>query len=249
MERRVAPRRPDHGGAMSRTVRSLLPIAELALIGLSLSVVVGFTRLFDDGSFFVRLASFAVVAHVAALIARRAGWSVAASGVLSLVALGVTIGVALYPDTTLAGLPTGDTLQAARADLGRVWTDFQSVQAPTPVTTPFLLAAGLSLWWSAFVADWAAFRVWVPFESVVPAGTVFVFSSMFAAKRSQVPLAGLFVIAAFAFLLVHRVTRQQSNAGWVTTDVQRGTNALLRAGALLAVVAVAMAMVIGPNLP
>jgi len=234
---------------MSRTVRSLLPVAELALIGLSLSVVVGFARLFDDGSFFGRLAAFAVVAHVAALIARRAGWSVAASGVLSLVALGVTIGVALYPDTTLAGLPTGDTWQAARTDLGRVWTDFQSVQAPTPVTTPFLLAAGLSLWWSAFVADWAAFRVWVPFESVVPAGTVFVFSSMFAAKRSQVPLAGLFVIAAFAFLLVHRVTRQQSNAGWVTTDVQRGTNALLRAGAVLAVVAVSIAMAIGPNLP
>ena len=60
---------------------------------------------------------------------------------------------------------------------------------------------------------------------------------MFAAKRSQVPLAGLFVIAALAFLLVHRVTRQQSNAGWVTTDVQRATNALLRTGAVLAVVA------------
>ena len=99
---------------MSRTVRSLLPIAEIALIGLSLSVVVGFARLFDDGSFFARLAAFAVVAHLAALVARRAGWSVAASGVLSLIALGLTVGVALYPETTLVGLPTGDTLQAAR---------------------------------------------------------------------------------------------------------------------------------------
>jgi transglutaminase-like putative cysteine protease/preprotein translocase subunit YajC len=234
---------------MSRTVRSLLPAAEVALVALSLAVVVGFARLFNNGSFFPRLAAFAIVAHLAAIFTRRAGWSVAASGAASLLALGVTVGLALYPDTTFFGLPTASTLSSARADLGDVWNQFQSVQAPTPVTTPFLLAAGLSLWWSAFVADWAAFRVWVPFESVVPAGTVFVFSSLFAAQRLQVPLAGLFLSAAMAFLLIHRVTRQQSNTGWVSADVQRGTNALLRAGAVLAIVAVATAMVVGPNLP
>src|SRR4051812_50134342 len=100
MGRRGAPRRPDHGGAMSRTVRSLLPIAELALIGLSLSVVVGFTRLFDDGSFFVRLASFAVVAHVAALIARRGGWGGGASAVPSPAALRGPVRGGPSPPTT-----------------------------------------------------------------------------------------------------------------------------------------------------
>ncbi|MEY2403381.1 MAG: hypothetical protein QOD38_932, partial [Acidimicrobiaceae bacterium] len=234
---------------MSRPVRSLMPAAELALVGLSLSVVVGFARLFADGSFFPRLAAFVLVAHGAAIITRRAGWSVAASAAVSVVALGVTVGLALYPDTTILGLPTSATLDAARTDLADIWTQFQSVQAPTAVTTPFLLAAGLSLWWSAFVADWAAFRVWVPFESVVPAGTVFVFSSLFAAHQSQVALSGLFLFAAMAFLLVHRVTRQQSNAGWVSADVQRGTNSLLRVGGVLGAVAVVAAMVVGPNLP
>ncbi|MEY2453889.1 MAG: hypothetical protein QOD92_3463 [Acidimicrobiaceae bacterium] len=226
-----------------------MPAAEAALVGLSLAVVVGFARLFVDGSFFPRLAGFVIVAHGAAIITRRAGWSVAASGALSIVALSVTVGLLLYPDTTLLGLPTGETLDKARTDLADIWTQFQSVQAPTAVTTPFLLAAGLSLWWSAFVADWAAFRVWVPFESVVPAGTVFVFSSLFAAHRSQVVLSGLFLIAAMVFLLLHKVTRQQSNAGWVSTDVQRGTNALLRVGAGLSALAVIAAMVVGPNLP
>ncbi|MEY2421639.1 MAG: hypothetical protein QOI95_1706 [Acidimicrobiaceae bacterium] len=234
---------------MSRPVRSLMPAAEAALVGLSLTVVVGFTRLFIDASFIPRLAAFVLVAHGAAIITRRAGWSVAASAALSIILLGLTVGLTLYPDTTFLGLPTGDTLTIARADLSDIWNQFQSVQAPTAVTTPFLLAAGLSLWWSAFVADWAAFRVWVPFESVVPAGTVFVFSSLFAAHRSQVVLSGLFLLAAMAFLLVHRVTRQQSNAGWVSADVQRGTNALLRVGSALAVVAVLAAMLIGPNLP
>jgi transglutaminase-like putative cysteine protease len=234
---------------MSRPVRSLLPAAELALVGLSLTVVIGFARLFSDGSFFPRLAAFALVAHGVAIATRRAGWSVSASGAMSLLALALTVGLVLYPNTTYLGLPTSTTLRLARTDLSDIWTQFQAVQAPTPVTTPFLLAAGLSLWWSAFVADWAAFRVWVPFESVVPAGTVFVFASLFAAHRSQVVLSGLFLLAALTFLLVHRVTRQQSNAGWVSADVQRGTNALLRVGAALAVVAVITAMLVGPNLP
>jgi transglutaminase-like putative cysteine protease len=155
----------------------------------------------------------------------------------------------LYPSTTFLGLPTGETLRSARTDLSDIWSQFQAVQAPTAVTPPFLLTAGLALWWSAFVADWAAFRVWVPFESVVPAGTVFVFSSLFAAHRSQVALSGLFLLAALAFLLLHRVTRQQANAGWVSADVQRGTNALLRVGAVLAILAVTASMIIGPNLP
>lgn len=234
---------------MSRANRSLLPVTEVALVALSMSVVVGFARLFDEGSFFPRLAAFALIAHIASIVTRRAGWSVAASGVVSFVVLAVTVGVVLYPSTTIAGIPSGDTLQAARTDFADVWTQFQSVRAPAPVTTSFLLAAGLALWWSAFVADWAAFRVWVPFESVVPAGTVFVFSSLFAAQHSQVPLAGLFVFAATVFLLLHRVTRQQSNAGWVSTDVQRGTNSLLRVGGALAVVAALVAMVIGPSIP
>src|SRR5205085_4030063 len=109
MEQRAAPRqaRDDTHRPMTRT-RSLLPFAEGALVVLSLTVVVGFSRLFVDGSFFPRLAAFALVAHLAAIATRRAGWSVAASGALSLTALVVTIGLALYPETTVLGIPTPD---------------------------------------------------------------------------------------------------------------------------------------------
>src|SRR5258708_17372696 len=117
---------------MSRAPRSLMPAAEAALVGLSLSVVVGFARLFIDGSFFPRLAAFVLVAHGTAIITRRAGWSVAASGVVSLMALAVTVGLALYPDTTLLGLPTADTLSAAPAHLPNIWSAFQSFHAPPP---------------------------------------------------------------------------------------------------------------------
>jgi transglutaminase-like putative cysteine protease len=234
---------------MSRKVRPLLPFAEASLVFLSLATVAGLWRLFSRGSFFPQLAAIVIVAHLVSIAARRAGWSVPSSLAVSLGAMVLTIGVVLYGGTTIVGIPTASTFDAARHDLSDLGHLFEIVQAPTPAIRPFLLLAALGLWWAAFVADWAAFRLWVPFEAVVPTGTVFIFSSLFASQHGQVAASAMYLIGAFGFLLVHRVTRQQSSAGWVSTDVQRGTNSLLRAGAGLAALAVIAAVIIGPNLP
>jgi transglutaminase-like putative cysteine protease len=234
---------------VTRKVRPLLPAAEAALIGVSLATVAGFWRLFNTGSFFPQLAVIVIVAHFASIITRRLGWGVPSSAAVAIATMVATVGVVLYGSTTYAGLPSASTLQAASGDLHDVWHLFESVQAPTAASRPFLLLAALGLWWAAFVADWAAFRLWVPFEAILPAGTVFVFSSLFASQRGQVAASAMFLMGAFAFLLLHRVTRQQSSAGWVSSDVQRGTNSLLRAGAALAALAVLAAIIIGPNLP
>jgi transglutaminase-like putative cysteine protease len=234
---------------VSRPVRSLLPAAEAALVAVTVAAAASFWRLFDDGSFFFRLALFAVGSHAIAIATRRRGWSLAAAGAASLVGVAVVVTFALYPHTTSFGIPTADTVHAMRTDFGDVWNQFQQVEAPTRVTVPFLLAAGLALWAAAFVADWAAFRLWVPFESIVPAGTVYVFASLFAASRARVASAALFAGAALVFILLHRVTRQQSAAGWVSNDVRGATNSLLRAGGALVAAAVVAAAVFGPNLP
>jgi transglutaminase-like putative cysteine protease len=219
------------------------------LIGVSLATVAGFWRLFNTGSFFPQLALIVIVAHLASIVTRRLGWGVPTSAAVSIATMVLTIGIVLYGSTTYAGLPSGSTFQAAADDIHDVWHLFEAVQAPTAASRPFLLLAALGLWWAAFVADWAAFRLWVPFEAILPAGTVFIFSSLFASQRGQVAASAMFLVGAFTFLLLHRVTRQQSSAGWVSSDVQRGTNALLRAGAGLAALAVLAAIVIGPNLP
>ena len=39
----------------------------------------------------------------------------------------------------------------------------------------------LAVWIAGYIADWAAFRLWVPFEAIVPAGTLFLFASLFGA--------------------------------------------------------------------
>ncbi len=223
--------------------------AEAALVLVSLATVASFARLFSDGSFFVRLAAFAVVSHAIAIATRRLRWSLAAAAVASLGGLLFVTAIALYPSTTVFGFPTGDTFDALGNDVSHLASQFQSVLAPTAVTSGFLLAAGLGLWWAAFVADWAAFRLWVPFESIVPASTVFVFASLFAAKQHQVASAAGFAAACLTFLLLHRVARQESSSAWMGGDVRRGTTALVALGAGFIVVTVVAAMIVGPELP
>lgn len=229
--------------------RSLLPLTEVVLVTVSLVTAATFWRVFSDGSFLPRLALFALSSHAVAIVARRRAWSLARAGAASLAALVVVVTVALYWHTTKLGLPTGATARSLRTDLGQMWAQFQQVEAPTPVTAPFLLVAGLALWWSAFVADWAAFRLWVPIEAVVPTGTVFVFASLFAAPRARVAAAALYVAAVLAFVLLHRVTRQQASGAWVTDDTRRGTRSLLRIGAVLVGATIVAGVLVGPNLP
>ena len=65
-----------------------------------------------------------------------------------------------------------------RTDLTQAWSLYQDVVAPAPVETGFVLASAVALWCVAYVADWAAFRLWVPFEATLPAGTLFLFTAL-----------------------------------------------------------------------
>ena len=72
-----------------------------------------------------------------------------------------------------------------QADLSDAWALYQDVVAPAPVETGFVLASCLALWVVAYVADWAAFRLWVPFEATLPAGTLFLFTALLGADRGR----------------------------------------------------------------
>ena len=69
-------------------------------------------------------------------------------------------------------------------DLDDAWRLFQDVVAPAPVAPGFVLASCVALWVIAYVADWAAFRLWVPFEATLPAGTLFLFASLLGADAA-----------------------------------------------------------------
>jgi transglutaminase-like putative cysteine protease len=229
--------------------RPLVVAAEALLLGVTLAAVLGMARLFDGGGWLGPLAANAVVAHLAAAALRRRGLSLPVAAALMVLGAALVATWTCYFSTTAVGLPTADTWTAMRADLGDAWSLYQDVVAPAPVERGFVLASCLALWLIAFVADWAAFRLWVPFEATLPASTLFVFTSLLGAPQGRAWAVAIYATAVLAFLLVHRMARQDGTAHWVADRRAIGNRSLLTAGAGLGVIAVLAGTVIGPSVP
>jgi transglutaminase-like putative cysteine protease len=227
----------------------LQPAAEVALMAVSVATVAGMWRLFVDGSYFVPLAAHALAAHVLAAACRRRGVPTAASAAITGVAAVLALTWAHLGDTTALGLPTGETLSAASGRLDEAWQLFDEVRAPAPVLPGFLLTAGAAMWVGAWLADFAAFRLWTALEALIPSGTVFVFASLFAAERARTGAAAVWLATALAFCLLHRTARQHGSPSWLGSDPRLGTASLLKVGAALVAVAVAVGWLLGPRLP
>lgn len=223
--------------------------AEWALAGVSLAVIIGFSRLFADWSFFWPLLVIAAYTHGITVVMRRKGYGVAVTALIGMAGL-VLIGSWIwFGSTTTALLPTGRTWSAFTSALDESWGAFQELAAPVPALTGFVAAAGLALFFAVFLADWAAFRLWSPIEATVPALTLFVFCAVLGSGRGRIGSAVLFAAAVLLFIIAHRAARLELTAGWLTGDLARGGSWLLRTGAAISAVAIAAGVVIGPRLP
>jgi len=229
--------------------RPLVVAAEVGLAAVTLAAVLGMSRLFDGGGWLGPMAVNAVAAHVVVAALRRRGVSLPASGALMVVAAAFVATWTSYWSTTVSGIPTGDTWTAMSADLEQAWTLYQDVVAPAPVETGFVLASCFALWVVAYVADWAAFRLWVPFEATLPAGTLFLFTALLGAPRGRGWAVALYAGALLGFLLLHRMARQDGSSHWVADRRALGHRSLLTAGAGLGVMAVITGSVLGPSFP
>jgi transglutaminase-like putative cysteine protease len=237
------------GSAAAARRRSLQPAAEVALALVSVATIASLWRLFADGSFFPPLLVHVAAAHLVAALCRRRGLSLAASGAVQLVAGCLVITWVHLLHTTAAGVPTTATLEAAGQALHDAWVTFGQVRAPAPVLTGFLVAAGAAMWVAAWLGDVAAFRLWTPFEALIPSGTVFMFASLFAADQSRARAAALWIGSCLVFVLLHRTARQQGSPAWLGSDPAGGTRWLLKVGGVLVVLTVALGFVAGPAAP
>ncbi|HEV8299301.1 MAG TPA: DUF3488 and transglutaminase-like domain-containing protein [Acidimicrobiales bacterium] len=226
-----------------------LVASELALVALTGSVVAGFTRLFIDDSYLVKVAAMAVAAHILAAGLRRGHRHVVTSAIASAGALAVGIGLVFYPGTTWLGLPTRATAQAARFDLDDGWRLFYEVRAPAPVHPGFVLAAGIAAWIAACLADWAAFRRWSLTEAIAPAATIFAFTSLLAADYSTLIATVGFATAALMFALLHGAARLHREVHWIGPDTRKARRSILRVGTLAVAASVGVGLVVGPALP
>ena len=234
---------------MTARRRSLVPPTEVALAGPTLAVVLGLARLFDGGGWLGPIALNALAAHALMAVGRRRGWSLPAVGAGAAVAAALVVTWTSVPETTAFGVPTGRTWSELGAELDLAWVLYRDVSAPAPAVTGFVVACSAAVWLIAYVADWAAFRLWVPFEATLPAGTLFLFTALLGTPEGRGWSVAAFAATVLAFLLLHRITRQDGSSHWVADRRQRGHRALLGAGALLGSVAVLVGTVVGPSLP
>jgi transglutaminase-like putative cysteine protease len=229
--------------------RRLLVGCEVALVAVTASVVLGFGRLFVDHTFLPEVAVLGAVSHLIAIIMRRAGRGVLLSAFVSLFALVATSSLLFYRGTTRLGLPTWSTRDAARLDLSDAWHLFGEVRAPALVHPGFVLAAGAAIWIVAFLADWAAFRLWSPIEAVAPAAIVFLFSSLQRAENHQAISTAGFAGAVLVFVLLHRIARHDTGASWLATEPAKGRTSIVRVGSIVGALAIVTGLVVGPALP
>lgn len=229
--------------------RSLVPPTEVALAALTLAVVLGLARLFDGGGWLGPITVNVLAAHALMAVGRRRGWSLPAVGAASTLAAALVVTWTSVPETTSFGVPTGRTWSALGDELDLAWVLYRDVSAPAPAVTGFVVACSAAVWLIAYVADWAAFRLWVPFEATLPAGTLFLFTALLGTPDGRGWSVAAFAATVLAFMLLHRMSRQDGSSHWVADRRQSGHRALLGAGALLGSVAVLVGTVAGPSLP
>jgi transglutaminase-like putative cysteine protease len=229
--------------------RSLVGVAEVALALITLAAVLGMSRLFAGSDWIGPLLINAIAAHAIAAVLRRRGVPLGLAAIVMAIAAALVVSWTSYWSTTTLGIPTGETLTAVRHDLDTAWALYQDVVAPTPARTGFVVASALAIWCIAYVADWAAFRLWVPFESTLPAGTLFLFTALLGTERGRSWSVAIYAGTLLFFLLVHRLARQEGTTHWVAERRAAGHRSLLTAGVGLAAIAVVVGAVLGPQLP
>jgi len=240
--------------------------AEVALAALTGAALWGFTQVFDGGdgqatgtvadnwpdnwldNWWVPLVVVAVVAHAIPALARRREWGLATAALAS-VAGGIAAVVWLtIPGATVAGLPTTATPSRVLDAFTNGWEVFRNDVPPVPAEAGLVAAVGLAVVAGAFLADWAAFRLWSPLEASVPAVALFSFAALVGVGGRPVAAAAVMLAALGAFWVLHRQARLVRSARWMAAGPQSPLRPWATGAALVAVAVVA-ATVGGPALP
>lgn len=232
----------------ARRVQSPL-LTEVAALLLVPAAAVGFIRIFEAPSDFFLVALAGIASSLLALILRRIGVPLILAAPLSLLALLAVLLNALAPGTTRFLLvPTEET----RAALDTIATTslevFRTQRAPVEAIDGFLAAAAAGAWLAAFIVDWAALRLRLAFEPVLPAGLLFIFTAVTGSGKYQVISTAIFASSIVLWTVANRLAKER-HLLWLTADRHRGPARVAGGAAAFSAVAVAAGLVAGPLLP
>lgn len=187
------------------------PLRHPRLTGLAVAAAVSvpaalaFGRVFRGPAATWKLvAAVAAAAAVAAVFERRSVWLAATAAAALLV---VAAGVLVYPETTLWGLPTEETLSALGGALGEVGTQARLNVAPTPPLAPLVLAATVAVWTATFSAHALSARAGSPLLACLPPAALLAFSDAVLEAEPRAGYGLLFLAGALAVLFVDGLRR------------------------------------------
>lgn len=240
----VAPTIPSHWWSDRLEVGR-----EAALFCLNVAAVLALGRLFVGTDHLGPLLLTAAVAHGLLMGLRRTGRSLALATLLTPIAAFITLVLLFEPGSTILGIPTSSSVRLLGNDLDAAFSLFGDTPTPAEPVAGFLILCAAALWLSAFVADWAAFRLDLAVEALLPAGTIFIFAAVLADDRQRTFVTVVATMAALTFFLMHRVARQVRTGHWLAGSSSRGSVALVGTGTVILVGAVLAATLSGPSLP
>lgn len=185
--------------------------ATVALTAVTLSVVLGFGRVFDSTRFLLPLSITAALAHgcaagTRALRTRLAGPIMVVAGVV------VTVGASSWSSTTW-GIPTPSAIRSISHELHLAWQALTVVVTPTSPTTGFLFASAVAIWVAAWLGDRLAFRFGAPVEALAPISTIFLFCTLLAGPHWRFASTAVFGAAVLVYVLVERTLRRMRRSG------------------------------------
>src|SRR3954452_22402579 len=220
-------------------------MAELGLVAVTVSVAVGFGRLFSDGSLVVPFVLAALVAHALAWGTRKWGAGVVLTVVVAVIGLALFVGLVIEPSTTTVGLPLRETWRTIWNDLSHARSVFVELKAPVAPERGFALACIAALWVAAFVSDWLAFRMRRGYQALIPTVVILVFSAIEGPRSNRIAAMVLYLLTALTFLLLHSNLRRSASITWAANGLTEGPKSVLRGGAVIGSLAVVTGLIFG----
>jgi transglutaminase-like putative cysteine protease len=185
--------------------QSLLTLAALALM-LS-AAALAFGRVFTGGSASLRLVTASLLSiGIAALLERR---NLLVATIVSAAVLVVAIGLLVFPETTVWGLPCPRTLDAIGDAIGRVREQARVQVSPTVPLPPLFLAAVTAMWAAAFSAHALLARAGSPLLAMLPPVALVGFADTVLDDGGRPFFAVLFLLGVLAVVLIDGIRRMR----------------------------------------
>ena len=218
--------------------------ASAMVAAFSMTVAVGFARVFSGWPFLTDMAIIVAAGHGVGLVLRRLRLTPWIAVPVTALALAWTVLAVYYPTTFSWAMPSDDTWAVLRTELTSVREDFRTAIAPVDYGGGWNVLAAIGLATSVLLADVFAFRADARAETLVPGGVLFVFVGALGDERlriaSAVLLVGVGVVTTVALRWYHAEPgRTDAVAPWRRWPV----------AVAFGVVVALVAGVVGPRLP